>query len=650
MLPFQPHPPARFPVRLSSGARLAVALALGLAAGPAGAEVQGFHYIRDVAVPAAGWVRVPLDLAAVQHMAPGGADLHVFSRTGAEVPVRLEPAPPRGETRPVASFRPGPAGTGDAGWFLVVDVGAEPALHERLLLTPVRAPLLAPDRLESSADGNAWQPLARAGSQAVPGKTAIAYPVTPDRYLRLHWPRRPEAPRVSAVEVESVATPVLSIASPNAACQPGPPGAIFCALTLPASGLAARRLALEVEGKGVVGYRVYAARDARWMPLAEGVWQPSVGRTRQLVPLAPGMAGAVLRLELHGFPLRPRLAGWTVDLDRPTVVFRADEAGTCTLAYGGARRDPQRTAPAASAPAAWLEPGPERERDLPPLPAVTTAPSVRLRERLAGSWRIAAPSARPGTLVRLELPALVYGVARADLGNLRLLSGDRQIPFQRWSPQDPALAAEDRDARPQGSGGRRSTESAVEIHLPEAGLPLSQIELTAPAVPLRRPTALRYLEPASTPAREVRRRGRPVIIHDTWECRPQPPLPCRGLLPLPGHAPSVVEVSFHDGDNPPLAGLGADLWRRRDALLFVWPESDEPVRLVAGPETLEAPSYDLQALGDALLSYPWQSAELSQGRAPARSHPWWSRWVRTTILLAAILALVLLLRRILSET
>jgi hypothetical protein len=386
--------------------------------------------------------------------------------------------------------------------------------------------------------------------------------------------------------------------------------------------------------------------------MAEGTWQPSAGRTHQLVTLAPEpVAGAILRLELQGFALRPRLASWGVDLNLQTVVFHADEAGTYTLAYGGGgQRTARRAAPVAGGAAAWLEPGPERERDLPSLPAAATAPSVRLSERrLAGSWRIAAPSARPGTLVRLELPAPVYSVARADLGNLRLLSGDRQIPFQRWSPQDPALASADRDLRLQGSGGRRSAESEVEIHLPEPGLPLSQIALTAPALPLRRPTALRYLEPATTPAREVRRRERPVIIHDIWECRPLPPLPCRGLLPLPGHAPSVVEVSFHDGDNPPLAGLGADLWRRRDVLLFVWPESDEAVRLVAGPETLEAPSYDLQALGDALLSYPWQPAELSQGRAPARAHPWWSRWMRLIILFVAAAGLVLLLRRILEE-
>ena len=109
-------------------------------------------------------------------------------------------------------------------------------------------------------------------------------------------------------------------------------------------------------------------------------------------------------------------------------------------------------------------------------------------------------------------------------------------------------------------------------------------------------------------------------------------------------------MSFHDGDNPPVSGLSADLWRRRDVFLFVWPEAEEPVRLVAGPNTLTAPSYDLQSLGDVLLSYPWNAAELGQGRAPARSHPWWSRWMRQIILLVATIALGFLLRRILSET
>jgi len=633
----------------SRGSRRALALALialGLAAGQARAEVQGFHYTREAAVPAAGWVRVPLDIAAVQHLASGAADLHVFSAAGEELPVRIEPALARTSRRPAAAFRVEPAATDTGGW-LSVDVGAEPLPHERLFLAAVRSP---PDRVESSPDSSAWRPLAgRPGLEA--GQTVVSYPVTTDRYLRLHWRRRPDAP--SAVAVEGVTVPVLSIVTTRASCEPGPPGALFCTLPLPAAGQTARRLALEVEGKGVIGYRLYAPREALWLPRAEEVWQPGRGWTRHLVnPGLEPLAGSLLRLELYGSGARPRLAGWGAELTVQTVLFRADAAGRYVLAYGGARR---RASQRAESPFAgrtlWVEPGPESAHELPFLPLAATAPSVRLSERrLAGSWRVTAPGAKPGSLVRLELPPLVYGAARADLGNLRLLSGDRQIPFRRWSPEEPGLALADPNLHLQGSGGRRSGESAGEIHLLEPGLPLSQIALTAPAVPLRRLTALRYLEPATTPAREVRRRERPFIIHDTWVCNPQPPLPCRALLPLPGHAPSVVEVSFHDGDNPPVSGLGADLWRRRDVFLFAWPEGEEPVRLVAGPATLTTPSYDLQALGDVLLSYPWHTAELGQGRAPARSHPWWSRWMRQIILLVATIALGFLLRRILSET
>jgi hypothetical protein len=630
------------------GARTLLALALiaGLRTASAGGEVQGFHYARDVAVPAPGWVRVPLDLAAVRHMAPGGADLHVFSPAGGEVPPRIEPAPPRPERRPADSFRLEAAAD---GWLLLVD--AAPLSHQRLFLAPARAPLPRPDRVESSPDGASWQPLARGGPEATAGEMAISYPATADRYLRLHWPRRrQETPRVSAVAVEAVVSPVLPVPAASADCTPGPPGALFCALPLPAAGQTPRRITLEVEAKGLVGFRLYAPRDARWLPVAEGVWQPAGGRTRHgITPGPEPVAGAALRLELHASGSRPRLTGWGADLMVPTVLFRADGAGRYTLAYGGARQpEPRRAEPPAGVRPLWVEPGPESEHGLPALPAVATAPGVRLSERrTAAAWRIAAPSARPGFLVRLELPALVYAQARADLGNLRVLSGERQIPFQIWSPEEPALALADRDLRLQGSGGRRSGDSAVEIHLPEPGLPLSQIALTAPSVPLRRPTALRYLEPSTTPVREVRRRGRPTLAQDLWECRPQPPLPCRHLLPLPGRAPSVVEVSFHDQDNPPLAALGADLWRRRDVLLFVWPDAEEPVRLVAGPDTLTAPSYDLRSLGDALLSYPWQPAELSQGRAPARLQPWWSRWMRPLTLLAAVALLLLLLRRIL---
>ncbi len=398
-------------------------------------------------------------------------------------------------------------------------------------------------------------------------------------------------PRVSAAEARIVVGSSLPV-SLKPACEPSAPGSAVCTLTLPVAGQGVWRITLEVAAKGVVGYRLQTARDARWSPVAEGTWQPSGDRVRRSVDLSQAtVAGSVLRLALHAVGSQPQLLSATADLVVQTVLFRAEEAGVYSLAYGGVLKpEPKKAEAPAGVAATWLAPGPERERALPVLPAIATAPVVRPREgKFSTAWRIAAPAARPGGLVRLELPSLVYAQARADLGNLRVMSGDRQIPFQVWSPEEPAAALADRDLRLQGSGGRRSGDSSVEIHLPEPGLPLSQIALTAPSVPLRRAVALRYLEPSTTPAREIRRRGRPTLVQGTWECRPQPPLPCRDLLPLPGRAPSVVEVSFHDGDNPPLAGLGAELWRRRDVLLFVWPETETPVRLVAGPDTLTRP-------------------------------------------------------------
>jgi len=643
------------------GALLALALTLG--ASGAHAAVEGFHYTREVAVPAPGWVRVSLDLPAIQHLAPRATDLHLFSPAGSEVPSWIEPAAPRSERRPVTLSSPRRI---DDGWEIVIDLGADPLPHERLFLQPVHPPLVPPDRIESSADGAAWQPLAagepassETSSDVAPGVdsdsewTPVSYPATGDRFLRFHWPRE-AAPRIAAAEVEAVTGPTLSVTTRNAECDTSRPGAAFCTLILPAAGQIVRRLTVEIQSGGRTGYRLDAPRDSRWQTLAEGVWQRGDGATRHL--LAGGaepVADAVLRLELHGSPQDPpRLASWSVELTVQTVLFRAEEAGRYVLAYGGPpRKEPRRAEPPPAGEAVWMEAGPETERPPAPLPAVATAPAVRVgSRRLGGAWRVVAPSAKPGFLVRLELPDVVYRAARADLGNLRLVTGERQIPFYRWSPAAPALVTRVWDLELTGSG-RHSGESEVEIRLPQPGLPLTELDLTAPARPLRRAVGVRYLEPVRAPRENGKRRDRTAIVRQTWMCRPQPPLPCLERLPLPDHAPQVLSVRFQDGDNPPLTDLDAALWRRRDVLLFVWPDAEEttPVRLLAGPDTLKAPSYDLAALGETLLTYPWQPAELSLEGDAAQSEPRWSRWVMPLTLMIAGLCLVFLLGRILSE-
>jgi len=646
--------------------RRPAAILLGLLAAStavtAHATVEGYHYTREVTVTEAGWVRVPLDLAAIQHLAPGGADLRVLSPSGGEASVRIETAAARTERRPVKSFK---AERNDSGISLLLDLGANTIPHERLFLRTARPSIAPPDQIESSPDGAKWQPLtpgepfrAEAGESWI----SISYPVTGDRWLRLHWPREAGVQQIEAAEVESVTGPTLAIATRNADCDPGPPGAIFCNLPLPAAGQVLRRLTLEVQEKGIVGYRLDAPRDGRWRSVAEGVWQPAPpagGRVRHvLTGGAEALAGSQLRLELYGAPgSAPRLVSYGIELTVQTVLFEAGEAGQYTLAYGGPPRR-EGTAPVpggAGEEASWLEAGAETEHPLPPLPATAAAPSVRLGSgRLKASWRVVAPAARPGSLVRLELPDSIYTAARADLGNLRLVTGDRQIPFYRWSPAAPALALWQGSVRP--TGDVRAKESTLEVRLARAGLPLTEIDVMAAAQPLRRGMVLRYLEPAAHLARrgaEEPKPAPPPSLRATWECMPQAPIPCRLRVPLPGRAPSVLSLKFHDGDNPPLPDLDTAVWRRRDILLFVWPQAvpkGAAVRLLAGADSLTAPSYDLQALGDALTSRPWQPAEISAGGAPAGAQPWWSRWLRPLMLGLATLWLLLLLRRILMES
>lgn len=632
-----------------------VALLAAASAAPALAP-GGFLFERDVEVPASGWVRVPLDLAAVRHLAPEGADLHVFAPGGGEVPARVEPRAPRSARRPVQVVG---VERGDEGWTVLLDVGAAPVSHERLFFEITKATAAPSVRLEGSRDRSVWQTLTvgdlfRIGTEGGLQRTALSYPATDHRWLRLFWPREAGFPRVSAVEVETVSGPTLTFAARGAPCRTASlkeAPAMVCELALPGAGQVLRRLTVDLEGGGAVGYRLDAAADGAWHPLVQGVWRRTEEKTRHLLPGgAEPLVGAVLRLELYGEGSEaPRLVGYAVDLAVQTVLFRAEEPGRYTLAYGGGLSDADGRRggfdpPAVGEEEAWLDAGPERERPAAPLPA--GAPGAPLGAgRLRGSWSVLASSARPGDLVRLELPDPVYRVARPDLGDVRLAFGDLQIPFFLWAPPDPVLAVEAKDLHPRPL--RREHESEAEVDLPVAGLPLTQLFLVTPgAAPLRRVVGVRY-----RPRRPVtRQRERGPLVRETWECDPEPPLPCRAELALRGEAPEILAVRVADGDDPPLAHLGAEVWRRRDVLLFVWPSVPKggEVRLLAARD-LAAPDYDFAALGPVLLARPWRPAELNLEKEAEGTGAWWGRWVLPAALGLAAVFLLLLLRRILAE-
>ncbi len=614
--------------------------------------IPGFTYTRELGVPASGWVRVPLDLAALRHMAPGGADVRVLSPGGATVPFRLGVALPASGRQPLVIRAPEAE---DKGWVQQLETGVVggAAAHERLILDlPLVGPVPALS-LEGSPDGADWQPLASGVPVRLEGveglqRLALSYPSTTDPFLRIHWPSGSNGapPAVAAAEVETVSGPTLAMATQGARCDDTATGAV-CTLELPA-GQIVRRIALELEGAGAIGYGLYEPRDGRWEAIAEGVWQPGPegDRRRHVVP-GPSrpVVGSLLRLELYAPDEAPKLLGYVFDFAVPTVLFQAQEPGRYTLAYGGVGGSATEPAGRPGASAMWVEPGPEQESPPPPLPQEPGAPLDRIR--FSGSWAVTASNVEPSTLVRLELPAAVYAAAREDLADLRLAVAGRQVPFYRWSPPAPTLTAGSRGLRPTES--ERPGESRVVVSLPSENLPLTQLDLITPGSLLRRAVTVLFVDPNRRSPRSGRAAREPAA-KITWSCSPQPPLPCRERLPLRGIAPRLLTVRFRDGDNPRLRAVDVAVWRRRDVLLFVWPDmvKGDEVRLLAGAATLEAPRYDLAALGPALLGHAWEPAEI-RGTGETPETPWWNRWVLPVAVMGATLWLLILLRRILSE-
>lgn len=638
-------------IRLTTlpGLLVSVCLLWG-AATPARAAVEGFTYSRNIDVPAAGGVRVPLDLDTLRHMAPEAADLRVLAPGGEPVPFRLSASLPGSGRRPVQAQKPE---RGEDGWTLLLDAGAGPVPHERLILALAEpgnlpTPLNTSLRLEGSPDGSAWQLLVEgipAPIEKEPARLALSYPSTPDRYLRLSGQGAPAAiAAVAAAEVETVTGPTLAAATRGAPCDRTSSGPrIACSLDLPA-GQIVRRLTVELKGIGPVGYRLYEPRESRWQLLAEGVWETAGDPSRHvLAGRQEPISGATLRLELQGPEgTVPALTGYGLDLAVPMVLFEAPAPGRYVMVYGGiggrGEAAPQAKPVDTADPsgAAWVVPGPEQEQAPRPLPSAPGAPLDGVR--FSASWNVAS-EAEPGELVRLELPAAVYGASRESLADLRLSVGGRQIPFFRWSPSEPVLTAGETGSRPGESDS--PGESRMVVSLPAGGLPLTQILLTAPGIPLRRAVSVRYIDPG-------RRQDPEDVARSNWTCVPEPPLPCREGLSLAGLAPRLLTVRFQDGDNPPLPALDVQVWRRRDVLLFVWPDLGKSggVQLLAGAEGLEAPRYDLAALGPALAGHPWEAAEI---RSERTGPPWWSGWVLPLGIAAAGVWLLVLLRRILSE-
>jgi len=640
---------------------LAFLLAQGTAVAGTPAAAQGVRYTRAIEVPAVGWVRVPLDPEILREAAPAGGSLQLFGPEGEEVPFRRVLSAAGGGW---AAAQEVSETLTPAGWLVVLELsgagdalpGATPGRHDRVRLELGAAPAEdASVRVEGSGDGSSWQLLAvgRPDRSAPAGAGVVtldlAYPATASRYLRLLWPAAgqpgDEHPSVGlrAASVETVPARSLGVAMPRPVCRgveaPAVGPRAVCTLPVASAGGHLRRLDLTVTARQPVGYRLLAPEEGRWEPVAMGVWSSPLPETPHSLGLDLDLPRPAepLRLELYGEDEDLSLARAEADLGAEALVFRARRAGRHTLAYGtgvyrGAASAEVRV-PRGVEPRR-IEPGPEESEGVsgsgPALPeSAGPAPSVQFLRR----WAVRAEAPVAGSLYRLALTDDVYAAARPDLGDLRLLSGDRQVPYVRWRPAEPFAVTIVRGAKPapvpaddasesSGSSGAEEAESApgspsggaeaergvlrVGIDLEARGLPLSALVVHASAARFHhrvRVLAVGPVAPGRTPSLQ------PLSPWLNWSCMPHPPLSCRLAIALPagrasdgapgragprGSAGSgesaaaqasrlVLEIDPGDriGRADPVGdaaegavapgALDLELWRRQDLLLFGWP-------------------------------------------------------------------------------
>ncbi|HVS01249.1 MAG TPA: hypothetical protein VMT16_00630 [Thermoanaerobaculia bacterium] len=611
----------------------------GLAAAAAPAETLSLPVTRyPLQVESRGPLRIPLPADRV----PRPALLRLAGPSGGELPFELQRLPSAAERQAVEVVAVEETAQ---GWAVRLDTGALPERHQRLLFS-FRRPVLAPEVvLEAERPGGGWQPLARAdlfrlGERQGLSRTALDYPASRARRLRLLWPRAAELPELAAVEVVTVdpALEGLTLQPPCAVAAAGE--ALVCRLETLGGGRRVHRLELEVAAKGWLGYRLAAAEVASWRLLAEGRWGPVEQEVRRVEVPARGSAAPALRLELYGERAVPALRRVVARVDSLLLAAAAEEAGRHLLTVG-AGRSAGEPGLAVAAPAAQVVPlgnGADGREELRVPAAGAPRPDVDFR----ASWEVArleveAPAPVVDGLVRLPVPAVVRAAAAADLRDLRLVAAGRQVPYLLLPAAVPEPARAWQGVAPEPAGEGRSELS---LSLPQQELPPGSLHLSRDG-PFSRRARLELPLP-----------GRPGAGAATawssgwrsWECAARPPLPCRLVIDtraVPAAA-AGLRLVFDDGDNPPLPPLDAEWWVEGHDLLFPWPPAGA-VRLLAGASGLAPPRYDLAAMESVLAALPAAPAVLA-ARQDATVGGWQRPLLLTALALAALAMLWLLAR------
>ncbi len=600
---------------------LGIIASLALWIGPVllGAEFTDWSVRAPARVEAPGLIRLQLPAGVLDASRADLADLRLADPAGREVSLllrRIEPAPI--VRRPVRSFRPTLSARQTV---LTLETGSDLPLDAVILQTPERGFLKAV-RVEGSRDGSTYQLLSEGLPvlyQAGARELTVRFPAGTWSWLRLTIDdERTRAVVFTGAEVQSAATadtleePVAATVTSRDEVE----GNTRLVLDLGAAHLTLATLELQTPEplfQREVSLRIpeLAGDEIREREFATGtVYSMGVG-----IQAASRRTALVVNRQVPGRELillirngdSPPLALNAIRLTRRPVeaLFHAPGPGEYLLYSGHARAPAPRydlaglASELSAAKAATVTPGP-----LEPNPAYRAPETLPGFAELAATldpkaWRYRKSTTlrRPG-VQQLELDADIVSRAQTGLSDLRLVRGDRQVPYVI---ERPSLT---RGLVPEVSfvpDPRNPALSRWKLTLSHSNLPLTRLECRARTPLFQRTVRLWEELPDGRGGRYVRELGQAQ-----WQ---RTAVDQNANLSLAINTPprtATLFIETDNGDNPPLELESFRVVHPVTRLIYK--SAEAPLLYYGNPQAV-SPRYDVALVAERLLAADKSVAE-----------------------------------------
>lgn len=600
-------------MRLVFTALFATVIVPALAAEPFAA--RDWRFRQELPVAQAALVKVALPIETLDAARPDLADLRIIGPNGIETPFAIDRARPAMPHRRAAEKLT--TSVEDAAMVFVLKTGTD----ERVTALEIDAgqqSFLTRATVEASNDGQEWRLLGRnlpvydRGGQL----RALWLNLPPNiyPYLRVSLDRLGDRhialQRISLV-TESVPTEEPELIAVRVVARDEIPGETRLTLALPGANLWIATLQLTTpepvfSRPARLAYRVFENEAIREINLAE----TSMVRAK---PIDQSGSGDIAMVVNRIAPLReltlvvengdsPPLVLSEISARRLPVyaVFYAATEGSHRIYVGNPKALPPRYdvgtldagsptwSPLRLSPAP-LDPNPEfrPSEPLPEIPALGAALDV-------APWAY-RKSARIGAggVQQLELDPAVLGHAQPELGDLRLMSDGRQVPFimERTGLTRPLAVQVTSVPDP-----KQLRLSRWRLTLPQTRLPLTRLTAAVSTPVFQRD--MRLFEKVEDQRGYVAQRW---LGQASWSQTPERRTAAFGILVNQILETDTLWIETDNADNPPIALGEVRAHYGVTRLLFKATDST-PMFLYYGNPQAAMPRYDLSLVGSQLLS------------------------------------------------